>query len=261
MGAAARVGVGAVHEAHAVEFPDGRVIEPAPGLGTIESGVDRSGAALEIRVADIPFVLDQLARLARGGKPDAGQRPLPRGLGQALHLTRTGMFGHSLGGMTTAEAMRVDRRFRAGANLDGPLSYDWANPELLLPVARTGLNRPFLQMGAWVAVPSGRLPHTYEHSPSWRAMWRNSTGWKRDLWTEAAEHNSFTDYQTVLPGLAERLTLPQGLPAPMTGTVDPARFTASRRAYFTAFFDQHLRGRHQPLLDGPPLHPSVQFIG
>ncbi|HSX98558.1 MAG TPA: hypothetical protein VLG91_14375 [Streptomyces sp.] len=44
-------------------------------------------------------------------------------------------------------------------------------------------------------------------------MWRNSTAWKRDLWTEAAEHNSFTDYQTVLPGLAERLTLPKRLPS------------------------------------------------
>uniref|UniRef100_A0AAU2VCT6 Lipase n=1 Tax=Streptomyces sp. NBC_00003 TaxID=2903608 RepID=A0AAU2VCT6_9ACTN len=251
-----------VHEAHAVEFPDSRVIGPAPGLGAIEADADRSRAALEVRVADIPFVLDQLAVLARGGNPDAGKRPLPRGLGEALDLARTGMFGHSLGGMTTAEAMRVDRRIRAGVNLDGPLGYDWADPELLLPVARTGLDRPFLQMGAWLDVPSGRLPHTHEHSPSWRAMWRNSTAWKRDLWTEAAEHNSFTDYQTVLPGLAERLTLPKGLPSRMTGTVDPARFTASRRAYLTAFFDQHLRGRHQPLLDGPsPLHPDVRFIG
>ncbi|WP_416518387.1 alpha/beta hydrolase family protein [Streptomyces achromogenes] len=250
-----------VHEAHAVEFPDGRVIEPAPGLGTVEAGADRSRAALEVRVADIPFVLDQLAVLACGGNPDAGRRPLPRGLGPALDLRRTGMFGHSLGGMTTAEAMRVDRRIRAGANLDGPLGYDWADPDLLLPVARTGLDRPFLQMGAWFTAPSGRLPHTHEHSPSWQAMWRNSTGWKRDLWTETAEHNSFTDYQTILPGLAERLTLPQGLPARMTGTVDPARFTASRRAYLTAFFDQHLRGRHQPLLDSPsPLHPDVRFI-
>ncbi|OXM59031.1 hypothetical protein CF166_35735, partial [Amycolatopsis sp. KNN50.9b] len=72
----------------------------------------------------------------------------------------------------------------------------------------------------------------------------------------AAEHNSFTDYQTVLPGLAERLTLPQGLPARMTGTVDPARFTAIRRAYLTAFFDRHLRGRHQPLLQPSPTPPE-----
>ncbi|MFF9673649.1 alpha/beta hydrolase family protein [Streptomyces eurythermus] len=250
-----------VHEAHAVAFPDGRVVQPAPGLAAIEGGAERSRAALEVRVADIPFVLDQLAVLARGGNPDAGKRPLPRGLGQVLDLTRTGMFGHSLGGMTTAEAMRVDGRVRAGVNLDGPLGYDWTDPEQLLPIARTGLNRPFLQMGAWLPVPSGRLPHTHEHSPSWQAMWHNSTGWKRDLWTGTAEHNSFTDYQTVLPALAEQLTLPQGLPARMTGTVDPARFTTSRRAYLTAFFDQHLRGRHQPLLDGPsPLHPDIQFI-
>ncbi|MER7224801.1 hypothetical protein [Streptomyces rubradiris] len=71
-----------------------------------------------------------------------------------------------------------------------------------------------------------------------------------------------TDYRTVLPGLAERLALPQGLLVRMTGTVDPVRFTASLRACLTVFFDQHLRGRHPPLPDGPsPLHPDVRFIG
>ncbi|MFJ9736593.1 hypothetical protein [Streptomyces sp. NPDC101166] len=55
---------------------------------------------------------------------------------------------------------------------------------------------------------------------------------------------------------------PNGLPSRMTGTVDPARFTVSRRACLTAFFDQPLRGRHQPLLDGPSLlHPDVRFVG
>ncbi|HSX98557.1 MAG TPA: hypothetical protein VLG91_14370 [Streptomyces sp.] len=39
----------------------------------------------------------------------------------------------------------------------------------------------------------------------------------------------------------------------MIGTVHPARFTRSRRAYLTAFFDQHLR-RHQPLLAPQPAH-------
>lgn len=256
------VTVDPTYEAHAVEFPDGRVAEASPEIGRIEPVADRNKAALEVRVADVRFVLDRLEVLARGGNPDAGGRQLPSGLGAALDMARVGMFGHSLGGMTTAEAMRLDRRIRAGVNLDGPLGYDWTDPDLLLPVAHSGLDRPFLLMGAWLATTSGRLPHTHEHSPSWRALWQNSTGWKRDLWTQAAEHNSFTDYEIVLPALAERLTLPDGLRKQMIGTVDPTRFTASRRAYLTAFFDRHLRGLHRPVLDGPtPSHPDVRFIG
>ncbi|MDX3224698.1 lipase [Streptomyces sp. ME19-01-6] len=256
------VTVDPTYEAHAVEFPDGRVAEASSEIGKIEPIAERNKAVLDVRVADVRFVLDRLEVLARGGNPDAGRRQLPSGLGAALDMGRVGMFGHSLGGMTTAEAMRLDRRIRAGANLDGPLGYDWTDPDLLLPVAHSGLDRPFLLMGAWLDTTSGRLPHTHEHSPSWRALWQNSTGWKRDLWTQAAEHNSFTDYETVLPALAERLTLPEGLRKQMIGTVDPARFAASRRAYLTAFFDRHLRGLHRPLLDGPtPRHPDVRFIG
>ncbi|MEU8823476.1 lipase [Streptomyces sp. NPDC048636] len=249
------------YEAHAVEFPGGRVVEPSPGLGAIEPPAKRNKAALDVRVADIRFVLDQVVALGHGRAPGRVSRALPQGLAAALDLSRIGMFGHSLGGMTTAEAMRLDRRIRAGVNLDGPLGYDWADPEQLLPVARTGLDRPFLQMGGWLTTADTREPHTHRHSPSWRAMWRNSTGWKRDLWTEAAEHNSFTDYQTVLPGLAERFTLPDGLRNNMIGRVDARRFTASRRAYLTAFFEHHLRGRDQRLFNGPsPRHPDVRFI-
>ncbi|MEU1668093.1 lipase [Streptomyces sparsogenes] len=256
------VTVDPTYEAHAVEFPDGRVAEPSPEIGKIEPVAERNKAALEVRVADVRFVLDRLEVLARGGNPDAEGRRLPSGLGAALDMARVGMFGHSLGGMATAEAMRLDRRIRAGVNLDGPLGYDWSDPDQLLPVAHSGLDRPFLLMGAWLVTTSERQPHTHEHSPSWRAFWQNSTGWKRDLWVRAAEHNSFTDYEIVLPALAEHLTLPEGFQKQMIGTVDPARFTASRRAYLTAFFDRHLRGLHRPLLDGPsPRHPDVRFIG
>ncbi|MGO4758181.1 hypothetical protein AB4212_57870, partial [Streptomyces sp. 2MCAF27] len=100
------VTVDPTYEAHAVEFPDGRVAEASPEIGKIEPVADRNKAALEVRVADVRFVLDRLEVLARGGNPDAGGRQLPSGLGAALDMARVGMFGHSLGGMTTAEAMR-----------------------------------------------------------------------------------------------------------------------------------------------------------
>ncbi|GAA1717290.1 hypothetical protein [Streptomyces yatensis] len=43
--------------------------------------------------------------------------------------------------------------------------------------------------------------------------------------------------------------------------MDPGRSTAAQRAYLTAFFDQHLRGRPRDLLDGPsPAYPDVRFV-
>ncbi|MHC8564033.1 hypothetical protein ACW23B_26315 [Streptomyces albidoflavus] len=65
---------------------------------------------VETRVGDTRFVLDQLAT----------GRGLPEGLGRALDLERVGMYGHSGGGATAAEAMREEL-------LDGPSA---AHPEV-----------------------------------------------------------------------------------------------------------------------------------
>ena len=45
------------------------------------------------------------------------------------------------------------------------------------------------------------------------------------------------------------------------GSVDPDRIVTSQRVYVSAFFEQHLRQRPQPVLNGPsPRHPDVAFI-
>ena len=51
-----------------------------------------------------------------------------------LDLHRIGVFGHSRGGATAADAMLSDRRIGAGVNLDGGM---WG------PVVKRGLDRPF----------------------------------------------------------------------------------------------------------------------
>jgi predicted dienelactone hydrolase len=243
------------YEAHAVEFPDGRVATP---LIPQTDPVGRMRAALPVRVADIRFVLDQLGVLARGGNPDAGRRALPDGLGRLLDLSRVGAFGHSAGGLTAAQAMYEDRRIDAGVNLDGPLGYDWTSPDQLAPVARHGLDRPLLLMGARLPDAS---PHTHRTSPSWASYWRHATGPKVDLWLPDAGHNTFTDYPALLPVLAERVTLPDGLLEGLIGTVGPARSLAAQRAYLVAFFDRYLLDRRSALLDRPsPRFPEVTFV-
>ncbi|WP_262415294.1 alpha/beta hydrolase family protein [Streptomyces gougerotii] len=232
------------YETPAVQFPGGRVEFQEP-----MSGTEDLKKVVETRVRDIRFVLDQLALVRRGPGPDA-RRGLPKGLDKALDLERVGMYGHSGGGATAAETMRVDRRIDAGVNMDGTLQYDDSD---FLPVAREGLDRPFRLMG--------KAGQTHLDKASWRSFWDHSAGWKRDLSLVGGSHFSYTDAQSFVPALDERLDLPAGLREQYVGTVDPGRSTAAQRAYLAAFFDQHLRKRPQDLLDGPSsAHPDVRFV-
>jgi hypothetical protein len=66
-------------------------------------------------------VLSSLATLAVGGNPDEGRQRLPLGLASIMDLSRTGMFGHCLGGDTAAQTMAADDRISAGIDLDGSI--------------------------------------------------------------------------------------------------------------------------------------------
>lgn len=242
------------YEATAVEFPGGRV-----ALRSLPKAEDLLRKLIAVRVADVQFVLGQLEALQTGGNPDAGRRPLPDGLRTALDLSRIGMFGHSAGGFTAAETMLVDARIDAGANLDGSMAYRMSRREYGAAVAR-GLDRPFLLMGAGASGGPTR-PHTHHWSPTWKAFWGSSSGWKLDLYMPEGEHFSFTDYQVVAPQLQAKTFLPGAVVSKVLGTVDPGRSVAAQRAYLAAFFDQHLKGIDQPLLHGPsPHHPDIDFI-
>lgn len=234
------------HETNPVEFPGGRVEFQKQPITDSET----RRKAIETRVRDTRFVLDQLAVLRDGGNPDAEGRRLPRGLGRALDLERIGMYGHSAGGITAAETMRTDDRVDAGINMDGTLQYSDTE---FLPVALEGLDRPFMLMG--------KASQTHLNKPSWQSFWDRSTGWKRDLSLERGGHYSYTDLQTIMPAMDEHLDIPAQTRAQYIGTVDPERSTAAQRAYLTAFFDQHLRGLPRHLLNGPsPAHPEVRFV-
>ncbi|GAB3450629.1 lipase [Actinophytocola sediminis] len=228
-----------------VEFPD-RVELPA-------GGVDRALMMRE-RVRDTSFVLDQLRVLADGGNPDNAHRPLPTGLGDTLDLSRIGMFGHSMGGFTTAETMLTDDRIDAGANLDGSMDPDYGQ------AATLGVDRPFLLMGGGTSGEDAH-PHNHRHAPDWAAFWANSTGWQRDVYLPAAEHMSFADPQVLLPQIDRRHPLPADRLAAAIGTVDPGRSLAAQRAYLAAFFGLHLRGQQTTLFDADsPAHPDAHLV-
>jgi predicted dienelactone hydrolase len=228
------------HDASEVEFPDGRVeMSAVPPLSP-----DVVAKAVAVRVADTRFVLDKLAALNAGHNPDAEHRPLPAGLRGALDLSRVGMFGHSLGGATAAQAMYEDRRIRAGINLDGTMTG---------AVVESGLHRPFMLVAA--------QNHGRDTDPSWATFWAHLRGWRLNLRLTGAGHNSFTDVQVLLPQLAGLLGLPPEAVQQLIGTIDPDRSVVTQRAYLTAFFDRHLHHRDGHLLDRPSRRfPEMQFL-
>jgi predicted dienelactone hydrolase len=227
------------HDASAVEFPDGRVESRA-----IPDTPEANEQAVAVRVADTRFVLNTLTALNAGANPDAEYRRLPSGLPGALRLSSVAMFGHSLGGATAAEAMHEDQRITAGVNLDGTF-YG--------PVVNTGLDRPFLLVT--------RQDHGRDNDVSWATFWANQRGWRLNLRLTGSAHNSFTDFQALIPQAAGVLNLPPDAVQQIIGTVDPDRSIKNQRAYLTAFFNMHLRDRDGHLLDHPsPRFPEMQFI-
>ncbi|GAA5062536.1 lipase [Thermocatellispora tengchongensis] len=153
-----------------------------------------------------------------------GRRPVWKGA-KLVDRSRIGMAGHSLGGASTSWTMLKDARVRAGINMDGAF---------FVPLPDKGLERPFMLMGAGEVHEPGGKDFT------WGRDWARMTGWKRWVTVEGGDHSSFTDYPLLVK--------------------QSAREPEITRAYVAAFMDRHLRGRAQPLLDGPSsAFPEVKF--
>jgi predicted dienelactone hydrolase len=223
------------NESPEVEFPGGRLV-----VGTFVPETDaQSLEAQQIRAADASFVLNELTMINHGGDPDVEHAPLPAGLAGSLDLSEVGMFGWSLGGAASAQAMHDDPRIKAAVNMDGRF---WG------PLAQQGVNRPFLLLTA--------ADNTAQNDPTIASFLNASTGPKLHLFLADAEHQAFTDAEELAPlfGLTpDELTQ-------ILGTISPKTAVTDERAYIEAFFDTYLRHHDNRLLDGPsPRFPDVQF--
>jgi dienelactone hydrolase len=226
------------HEAAEVEFPGGRVevsLQP-PDITQLYR--------LSWRIADTRFVLSQLRDISTGGNPDVDCHPIPDGLPGALDLSRTGMFGFSLGGATAAGVMYTDPRVQAGLNMSGAL-YG--------PVIRHGLDRPLLLMADGA---QGR-----DNEPSWAGIWPHLRGWHRQLQLLGSQHQTYTDGTVLWPQAAPELGIPPATLVQMFGTINGTRAITVQRAYVRAFMDLQLRGAGNGLLDAPsPRYPEIRFV-
>ncbi len=206
-----------------VEFPDGSIVQPVPA-----DSEEAEAARLPVRIADIRAARALLARL----DAEPGGR-----MHKALDLGRVALAGHSFGGATAAEAMRLDRGVRAGVNLDGAL---------LGRVVDTGLDRPFLLLGS-----EGHV----EQDPTWTSF-RTRSPQTTTLEITGAAHMNFTDF----PALFAFRSPDEPRELLQIGPIDPLRSSKIQTAFVRAFLDRHLLGKPSPFLDGPSRrYPEVRF--
>jgi predicted dienelactone hydrolase len=225
-------------------YPSGRVIHS--NLSADYTSSDTALATLlrvgeeqlVLRTQDIQFVLDRL--------PQINQHQLFDG---ALDLNRIGIFGHSFGGAAAAQACAIDRRLKAGMNMDGLLFGS---------AAQHGASQPFLFMQSDYARPTAaelastdgslrRSKQTDEWGYQQRDRWFRDWGGE-NLTLLGSAHMNFTD----LP-LKSRIR--NG-----GGSISPDRAMKIINTYTVAFFERELKGQTSPLFSntGSPF-PEVIF--
>ncbi|WP_432590081.1 alpha/beta hydrolase [Streptomyces sp. HD1123-B1] len=196
--------------------------------------------AITTRVADTRFVLDRLAALAAGHHPGTRHRPLPAGLPGLLDLERTGVYGHSAGGTTAAEALYEDRRLAAAVNLEGFLDEAPTAPDRPgepLPVARHGTDRPLLLMRTDGFTERAALER------SWSPLLDRSHGRITQAQLNETAHWVFTDYAALLPQLQAAGLISAETRNRLIGTMDPDCSVPAVRERVRAFFVRHLSAR------------------
>ncbi len=226
-------------------YPNGRVIygKWSPDFASSDAAMAKllkSGAEqLALRTQDISFVLNQLPQIDR---IDARFQGL-------LDVNKVGIFGHSFGGAAAAQACAIDRRLKAGMNMDGLL---------FGKVAASGAPQPFMFMNADyprptqadLNSPNGPFRRS-KQTDAWSFQQRE--GWfKRyggyDLTLLQSAHMTFSDYPL-------RSRRENG-----GGKISADRSMKIINSYTVAFFDRHLRGIRSTLLDrksGSPFSEAV----
>jgi len=185
-------------------------------------GLHRTSIALRRWVDDTKLVIDRLPNLPKG---TAGGR-----LAARLDLTRLGAFGHSMGGVTSAQFCLEDARCRAGLNLDGIPQYG--------TMIDASMARPFLMVYSERPGRAGASDPIYRRAahPYYRVD------------VKGTRHLDFGDMVFWGGPLRER---------PILGSIAPDRAVTVTATIVREYFDQELAGRRSALLAGTSVLPDV----
>jgi dienelactone hydrolase len=246
------VGIDHPYGSNLTIFPDGReartTLNEFLAFSTdaaLDKTLKNAEAQLNIRAADVCFVLDELQRLDRFD-------PLGLLTGR-IDFARIGIFGHSFGGAVAAEVCRIDPRVKAGINLDGTLVGE---------PTRKVVGKPFLLIADSPAPRSpspsspGQADSPAEREASFaveneqcilRALSANGGYW---MYIRGTRHMNFCDSPLYSP--LRFLT--------HAGSVRPERAMEIINAHVVSFFQTYLNGMDGSLLDTPaPGYPEVEI--
>ncbi|MEV6413808.1 alpha/beta hydrolase [Kribbella sp. NPDC051718] len=205
-------------ETSEVDIPDGelRTIQIPP---TTPTDPVLSRLMMSTRFADVRFVLSRLSTL-----------------GLPLDLRRIGIYGHSAGGSTAAQALYENRELKSAINLEGYLDYlplPPGEPDELYPIAQHGSDRPLLLAGT-----DGFRDARFDSS--WSALLAHHGPVRR---TEIAHANHwvFTDLGAMAPQLQAAGLMTAEDRTDQVGAVNPAISVPLIRRTVRSFFDRTLK--------------------
>lgn len=214
------VGLNHPYDVAAVALNDNRVAQFMEGPFEFQAHQSWVKGRIAVRTDDVIFVLEQLQRSNLAGD---------RLLSGHLDLARVGVIGHSLGGITAAEACRATSQLKSCINLDGlqqggPFS---ARADPLPP------RQPFMMI-----TKEKRL------APAIITLFATAKLGSYRVVLPEAQHDNFTDGPLLLPSLI-----------PIPNKAD--QLLSFIRAYTLAFYEQTLNQRPSQLLSKPLQSQSV----
>jgi pimeloyl-ACP methyl ester carboxylesterase len=219
------------YDSDIVEFPNGTMITAVDINSDTELGL-----ALSTRADDFAFMRQQMVNATVMDQLFPGQM-------HGRHARRTAVIGHSFGGAAAAAAMVQDHTISAGLNIDGSMFGD---------VLTKGLDRPFVLIG--------HEDKTQETDPSWKAVWPQLTGWKKEFEVQGAAHYSFSDLPLITSVLGIQDKLPKEV-GQVLGTVEGRRMTTIIATYTTAFLDMVFKSSGEGLMSNSNTDfPEVRVV-
>lgn len=177
--------------------------------------------SLRVWTADTGFVLDELERMNSGKVKSI--------FAKKLDLKRIGILGMSFGGSTAAQFCAIDKRCKAGINLDGMQYGDLDHP----------MQRPFMYM------------HSEDGKGINRLFFERARNHAYLVTVKGSKHFNYSDFSLFSPDYKK---------AGFLGPIDGERMEKITSDYVLAFFDKYLKNKDSPLLKGPSAdYPEVEF--
>jgi len=244
--------IGHSYETVANIFPDGRAVPFSParfaafaqGAGKANPLVAKYAAAdsaereallkqilvawpmleesLRVWAGDVGFLITELEKV----KSDK----IKNMFAGKLDLKRIGVFGMSFGGATAGQVCVVDKRCKAGINLDGLQSGD---------LLGRPMERPFMFMQSQDAGNINRL------------FFDRAKGDAYYVVVKGTKHFNYSDFSLLSPDYKK---------AGLLGTIDGVRMEKIMNTYVLAFFDKYLKGKESALLSKSSAdYPEIEF--